>query len=348
MAPLTRLRANKDHVPILPLVKEYYLQRALSPGTLLISESTYISLEASGMDNAPGLFTQEQLKAWKQVTDGVHEAGSYIYCQLNAIGRAAMAEVLAKKGLDVVSSSATPIDEKSPTPRELRDDEIQAFIKMYADAAKNAVEIAGFDGVEIHAANGYLVDQFTQDTCNKRTDRWGGSIENRTRFGLEVAKAVVNAVGASKVGFRLSPYSTFQGMRMSDPLPTFDYLVKGLRDLKLSYLHLVESRVHGTLDMEQTEDLDSINRLWDISPVLLAGAYEADTAVERVDKDYPGRDIAICFGRHFIATPDIAFRIQTGIPFNKYNRRTFYKKESADGYIDYPFSDQWKEFSAML
>jgi NADPH2 dehydrogenase len=300
------------------------------------------------MDNAPGLFTQEQLKAWKQVTDGVHEAGSYIYCQLWALGRAAVPGVLAKKGLDFVSSSATPIDEKSPNPRELRDDEIQAFIKAYADAARNAVEIGGFDGVEIHAANGYLIDQFSQDTCNKRADRWGGSIENRTRFGLEVAKAVVNAVGASKVGIRLSPYSTFQGMRMADPLPTFDYLVKGLKDLKLSYLHLVESRVHGTLDKEQTEDLDSIIKLWDISPVLLAGAYEADTAVERVDKDYPSKDIAICFGRHFISTPDIAFRIQTGIPFNKYNRKTFYRKESAEGYIDYPFSDQWKRFSAML
>ena len=348
MAPLTRFRANEDHVPVLPLVKDYYLQRALNPGTLLITEATFISPQASGFDNAPGLWTPEQLAAWKEVTDAVHQAGSYIYCQLWALGRAASPKVLEKKGLDVVSSSAVPIDSRSALPRAMSEEEVWRFVRAYADAAKNAVEMAGFDGVEIHAANGYLVDQFTQDTCNQRTDAWGGSIEKRARFGLEVAKAVIEAVGAEKVGIRLSPFSTFQGMRMADPLPQFTYLINGLKALKLSYLHLVESRVHGTLDKEQTEDLDELINLWDVSPVLLAGAYEADSAVARVDKDYPTKDIGICFGRHFISNPDLAFRIQTGIPFNKYNRKTFYKKMSPKGYVDYPFSRGRQKFSAML
>ena len=348
MAPLTRFRATQDHVPIVPLVKEYYLQRALNPGTLLITEATFISPSATGFDNAPGLWTDEQLAAWKQVTDAVHEAGSFIYCQLWALGRAASKDVLAKKGLDVVSSSAVPIDGKSATPRAMSEEEIWGFVKAYADAARNAVEIAGFDGVEIHAANGYLIDQFTQDTCNQRTDGWGGSVQKRARFGLEVARAVVQAVGREKVGIRLSPFSTFQGMRMQDPLPQFTYLINGLKELGLSYLHLVESRVHGTLDKEQTEDLGELIELWGARPILLAGAYDAGSAVARVDTDYPDKDIAICFGRHFISTPDLAFRIQTGIPFNKYNRKTFYKKMSPEGYIDYPFSNEWKKFSAML
>lgn len=349
MAPLTRFRANSDHVPIVPLVKEYYLQRALNPGTLLITEATFIAPQAAGYENVPGLWTKEQLRAWKEVTDAVHGAGSFIYCQLWALGRAAMPKVLAKKGLEVVSSSALPINEKSAVPRELQEDEIHAFVKAYADAARNAVEIAGFDGVEIHGANGYLVDQFTQDTCNKRTDRWGGSVENRARFGLEVAKAVADAVGPSKVGIRLSPFSSFQGMRMADPLPQFSYLVKGLKELDLSYLHLVESRVHGIQDHEQTGDLGFLIDIWNnTSPVFLAGGYEADNAVSRVDNDYPNKDIAICFGRHFISTPDLPFRIQIGIPFNKYDRSTFYKVGSPDGYIDYPFSKEWTDFSAML
>jgi NADPH2 dehydrogenase len=176
MAPLTRFRSDDNHVPILPLVKDYYAQRASVPGTLLITEATYINPQGSGMDSVPGLWTQEQLKAWKVVTNAVHERGSFIYCQLWALGRAASKKVLQKKGLDVVSSSAVPIDDKSAVPRELKEEEILALIKAYADAARNAVEVGGFDGVEIHGANGYLVDQFTQDTANKRTDRWGGSI----------------------------------------------------------------------------------------------------------------------------------------------------------------------------
>ena len=154
MAPLTRFRSDDNHVPILPLVKEYYSQRASVPGTLLVTEATLISPQASGYASVPGIWTKEQSKAWKEVTDAVHAKGSFIYCQLWSLGRAAKAEVMREIGLDVVSSSAVPISQKSSMPREMREDEIEAMIKAYADAARNAVEDAGFDGVEIHGANG--------------------------------------------------------------------------------------------------------------------------------------------------------------------------------------------------
>jgi NADPH2 dehydrogenase len=195
----------------------------------------------------------------------------------------------------------------------------------------------------------YLIDQFTQDTCNKREDRWGGSIENRARFGLEVARAVTAAVGPSRVGMRLSPFSTFQGMRMEDPIPQFSYLVRGLKELTLSYLHLVESRIQGPNDSNPSGDLGFAIKIWDnITPVFVAGGFTVESATEKVDKEFPDRDIAIVFGRYFISNPDLPFRIQTGIPFEKYNRKTFYKARSADGYLDYPFSKQWKEFSARI
>ena len=222
MAPLTRFRADDDHVQ-LPFVKEYYTQRACVPGTLLITEATFISPRASGYPNVPGIYNDAQIKAWKEIVDSVHNAGGFIYMQLWALGRAANPDVLKKEGAgDLISSSDIPMSDNSPAPRPLTEEEIQDFIKDYATAAKNAVEGAGFDGVEVHGANGYLVDQFSQDVSNKRTDRWGGSVENRGRFAVEVTKAVVEAVGADKTGIRLSPFSTFQGMQVSGSRPTLD------------------------------------------------------------------------------------------------------------------------------
>ena len=197
---------------------------------------------------------------------------------------------------------------------------------------------------EIHGANGYLVDQFTQDVSNQRTDKWGGSIENRARFGLEVAKAVTKAVGADKTGIRLSPWSTFQGMKMQDPVPQFSYLLKGLKELKLAYVHLVESRISGNADVEPTEKCDPFIDLWaDTSPILLAGGFTQQSAKKAVEKEYKDKDVAVVFGRYFIANPDLVYRVREGIEFQKYNRDTFYKAKSEEGYIDYPFSKEWKE-----
>lgn len=341
MAPLTRLRAGDDHVQ-LPIATEYYTQRASVRGTLLIAEATFISFQSSGRDaNAPGIFTTEQVRQWQEITDAVHRKGSFIYLQLWALGRAARVNVLKAKGLDMVSSSATPMTSESPTPRAMTESEIQRCIADFAQASKNAIT-AGFDGVELHAANGYLIDQFTQDTCNARDDQWGGSVENRARFCLEISKAVVGAIGADKTAIRLSPYSTFQAMRMVHPIPQFTYLIQKLKELKLSYLHLVESRVSGNADVENTEKIDFAVAAWgNTSPILLAGGFRPDSARRAVEEEYTNFDIAIVFGRYFISNPDLPYRILNDRELAPYDRGTFYKIKSPDGYIDYPFSSDF-------
>lgn len=348
MAPLTRYRANDAHVHT-SLAVEYYSQRASVSGTLLITEATFISPRAAGYANVPGIYNKDQIAAWKNVTDAVHKKGSYIFCQLWALGRAAKPEIVRKEAGEkwFASSSAVPMEAGTEEPRPLEEEDIWTLVGDYAQAAKNAIE-AGFDGVEIHGANGYLVDQFTQDVCNKRTDGWGGSVEKRSRFGLEVAKAVVEAVGSEKVGIRLSPFSTFQGMKMADPESQFSHLIQGLKELKLVYLHLVESRVSGTADLETTEKVDPLMKIWGkTSPVLLAGGFQPESAKRAVEDEYTGHDVMIVFGRHFLANPDLPFRIEKGIELNKYNRDTFYKAKSPDGYVDYPFSKEWEAQSNL-
>lgn len=348
MAPLTRFRADDAHVP-LPMVTEYYAQRASVPGTLLITEATFITPRAGGYRNVPGIWSQEQIQAWRKVTSAVHEKKSFIFLQLWALGRAATAEVLeAESGDQVVSSSDVPISATSSKPRPLSTDEIAEYVKDYAQAAKNAIE-AGFDGVEIHGANGYLVDQFIQDTSNRRLDRYGGSIENRSRFAFEVSQAVSNAIGPERVGIRLSPFSKFQAMRMADPVPQFTDVIQRLKPLKLAYVHFTTSRVaDGVFNNTDTEDsLDfAVNAWGNTSPVLLAGGFQPATAFTTVDKELPGSDIGIVFGRSFISTPDLPYRIRQGIAPNPYDRSTFYKPKSEDGYTDYPFSPEFQAQAA--
>lgn len=343
MAPLTRYRADENHVP-LDMVAEYYAQRASVPGTLLITEATFISPEAGGFSCAPGIYNDAQIKAWKRVTHAVHAKGSYIFLQLWALGRAAHPSVLKKEGQKLVSSSNVPLPD-SETPVPLTEEEIQSFISSYAKAAKNAIQ-AGFDGVEIHGANGYLIDQFLQDTCNKREDGWGGDIVKRARFGIEVATAVSAAIGADRVGYRVSPYSPFQGMKMENPVPQFTYLVEHLNALHLAYLHIVESRISGAGDIEGSEQVDFLIDVWDkTSAAILAGGFTAESATDAVERD--GRsNVAIAFGRHFLANPDLPFRICSKISLNKYNRDTFYDEQSPIGYIDYPFSPEFQGVSA--
>ncbi|KAK0316720.1 hypothetical protein LTR01_000471 [Friedmanniomyces endolithicus] len=344
MAPLTRFRADDAHVQ-LPFAKDYYTQRACVPGTLIITEATFISPEAGGYANVPGIYNDAQIKAWKEIVDSVHEAGGIIYLQLWALGRAASAEVKTKEETgDVVSASDVPMADNSPKPRALSEEEIEAYIKAYASAAKNAVEGAGFDGVEVHGANGYLIDQFTQDVSNKRTDRWGGSIENRTRFATAVTQAVVSAVGADKTGIRLSPWSSFQGMKMEDPIPTFSHLLRSLKELKLAYVHLVESRISGNADVETTGKIDPFIDIWaGTSPILLAGGFKPDSTRRAVEEQYKDKDVVVVFGRYFISNPDLVFRVREGIELATYDRETFYLAKSEKGYLDYPFSEEWEK-----
>jgi len=347
MAPLTRFRADDAHVQ-LSFVPTYYAQRAAVPGTLLITEATFISHRAGGYPNVPGIWSDAQIAAWRKVTDAVHAKGSFIYCQLWALGRTANPDCAKAEGIEVVSSSPNPIDSSHLVPKEMTHEEIKQFIGDYAQAARNAVEGAGFDGVEIHGANGYLIDQFLQDTCNRRTDSYGGSVENRSRFALEVTQAVVDAVGADKVGIRLSPFSTFQGMKMDDPIPQFTHVITKLKDFKLAYLHVVESRVSGNADIESTAKIDFAVDAWaGTSPVLVAGGFRPDSAKRAVDEEYTDKDIAIVFGRYFISNPDLPFRIRQGIPLNPYDRETFYLPKSEKGYTDYPFSSEFEQASKI-
>ncbi|KAK1823784.1 hypothetical protein LTR12_001739 [Friedmanniomyces endolithicus] len=359
MAPLTRFRSTMEHIPG-KYMKEYYEQRASVPGTLLITEATFIAPQAGGYNNVPGIWSDEQVEAWKPIVDAVHAKGSFIYLQLWALGRAAGAEAAAKNlqregPYPVVSSSALAISSEYEEPTSLTEEEIQTFVKYCANAASNSMK-AGFDGVEIHGANGYLIDQFWQDVSNRRTDGYGGSIEKRARFGLEVTKAVIEACGgdSKKVGMRLSPWSTFQSMGMQEPIPQFSYIVEELKKLKLTYLHLVESRTSGksAVDAEYatvTGNNDKLAEVWGVSaPIILAGGFDAEKAKKAVSEIYTTENVCIAFGRAFISTPDLPFRIQHGIELAPYDRKTFYKAESPDGYIDYPFSKEFLSHASKL
>ncbi|KAH6856096.1 hypothetical protein B0I37DRAFT_366523 [Chaetomium sp. MPI-CAGE-AT-0009] len=347
MAPLTRFRASDEHVP-LPLAATYYAQRAASqPGTLLVSEATFVSPTAGGYANVPGIHNPEQVAAWRRVTDAVHAKGGFIFCQLWSLGRAANPAVAEKEGFVVHSSSAVPMPEPegSPVPVEMTVEDIKVRVAEYAAAARCAIE-AGFDGVEVHGANGYLIDQFLQDTCNQRTDEYGGSIENRSRFAVEVVKAVVDAVGAERTGIRLSPWTRFQGMGMKDPIPQFEDVIRKLNGFGLAYLHMVQRRVEsGPTESVAVdgESLDYAVKLWD-GPLLIAGSLTPKNARDLVDGQFKHKDVIATFGRFYISTPDLPFRIKEGIDLNPYDRNTFYTPKSPVGYIDQPFS---KEFEAL-
>ncbi|KAE8378823.1 FMN-linked oxidoreductase [Aspergillus bertholletiae] len=298
MAPLTRFRADEYHIQ-LPILPKYYAQRTSVPGTLIISEATFISKRARGYPN---------------VTTAVHQKGSDIFLQLWALGRVSMPETAEQEGFEIVSSN-------------------QEFVADYAQAARNAME-AGFDGVEIHGAGGYLVDRFTQDKCNTGTEEYGGSVENRSQFLLEVVSAVVNAVGSNKVRIRLSPWQRYQGMRMDDPL---------LKRLGLAYLHLVEVRVCGNDDSTDNELIDPFFEAWgDSVPVILASGFKPDSAKSVVNEHFKNRNVLVAFGRYFISNPDLAFRIQWGLTLTLYDRSTFYMPLATKGYADYVFSEDFE------
>ncbi|KAI5917476.1 NADPH dehydrogenase [Camillea tinctor] len=340
LAPLTRFRADDKHVP-LPFVKDYYAQRGSVPGTLLVSEATLISPQAGGYSSVPGIWSQEQIAAWKQVTKAVHENGSFIFLQLWALGRVAMPEELRKEGFKVKSASAVPAEDGAPVPEAMTQEDIQSFVRDFAQAGRNAIE-AGFDGVEIHGANGYLVDQFLHDCSNQRTDDYGGSEVNRSRFAVEVVDALVDAIGAKRVAIRLSPWSDFQGMKIADPIPQFTDIIEKLSQKGLAYLHLVEPRVQGITDIETSATLDFAVKAWNrASPLLLAGGYTPEIARKVVDEERKDQDIVVVFGRYFISTPDLPFRLKHGLPLTPYDRSKFYNTGETSGYIDWPFSEEF-------
>lgn len=254
MGPLGSTLTDKNNV-LDDSAREYYGKRACVPGTLIIGEATFVSPQASGTtEGRAGIYTEDQIQSWKRIVDSVHEAGSVIYLQLWALGRSADPEVKVRDGTgDVVSSSAVP-QEGGPVPRAMTEEEIWTYVSDYATAAEVAVNVAGFDGVELHGGNNSLLDQFTQDVVNQRTDGWGGSIEKRSRFGLAIAAAVRAAVGSDRVGYRITPFSTYQSMGMKDAVPQFCSLLAGLKALGIAYIHLVESRIAGRVDAVSRTD----------------------------------------------------------------------------------------------
>jgi len=342
LAPLTRNRANAQHVHG-DLAVEYYSQRASVPGTLLISEAITIAPEAGGRPHVPGIWSDERIDAWKKVTTAVHAKGSFIFAQLRAYGRSADPNQLKKEGLlpELVSSSDIPL-QGNQAPRPLSIDEIHKYIGLFTQAALNAIQ-AGFDGVELHGANGYLIDQFTSAACNKRNDEYGGSAENRCRFALEIVSSVAQAVGEKRTAFRLSPWGTSQEMRMEDPLimATFEYLVGQFvqRHPDLAYLHLVEPVVAGNSDRERSsrESNDFIREIWSPRRIISAGGYTREHAMEIADT----KGDLIAFGRAFIGNPDLPIRLQKNLPLTEASKSTFYAYETPQGYTDFPTYEQY-------
>jgi len=335
MAPLTRGRADKAAVPSAMMV-DYYTQRA-SAG-LIISEATGISREGLGWPFAPGLWTDEQVAAWKPVTDSVHAAGGHIVAQLWHMGRQVHSSVI---GAQPVSSSATATagqahtyDGKQDfeTARPLETDEIPRLLADYEIAAKNA-KAAGFDGVQVHGANGYLIDQFLRDNANFRDDRYGGSIENRIRLMREVTERVASVIGADRTSIRLSPNGDSQGVNDSNPVPLFTAAAKALSEIGIGFLELREPGPDGTFGRTDVPKISPQIREVFTGPLVLNSDYRTvDEAQAAIDS---GVADAIAFGRTFLANPDLPERLRTGAPLNQDDMRTWYS-QGPEGYIDYP------------
>ncbi|MEG3753938.1 alkene reductase [Psychromonas arctica] len=333
MAPLTRTRAP-NHQPN-ALMAEYYAQRA-STG-LLITECTMVSEGTSSFGDDPGIYSQQQIEGWKLTTKAVHKAGGRIFMQIWHGGRAA--HPLLNGGKEAIAPSAIAIEDETHTPegkkpytvpRELTVEEIKAIVADFRQAAINAQE-AGFDGVEIHAANGYLIDQFLRDSANKRTDQYGGSFENRSRFLREVIEAVSEVIGNGRVGVRLSPLNSFNSMKDSDPVAWLTYLATTLNQYQLAYLHVMRADFFGL----QKADVISVAREAYQGHLMVNMGYSAEEAIE-VTKNNQADSIA--FGTSILANPDFVERIKQGAELNTPDQNTFYTP-GAEGYTDYPFMD---------
>ena len=325
-----------------PLNAEYYGQRA-SKGGLIIAEASQVVPEGQGVPASPGIHSAEQVSGWQAVTDAVHAKGGLIFLQLWHVGRISHPSHQPGGALPVSASAIRPAGQATtagftredfPTPRALTVEEIAALVARYAEAARNA-EAAGFDGVEIHSANGYLLEQFLQSRSNRRTDRYGGSIENRCRLPLEVVDAVAGIWGPDRVGIRLSPFGIANDSGEADPGPLYTHLIRELATRNLAYLHLIEPRASGAGQAEvDHKDVPSASKLYrPIWPNVLvaAGNYRADAAEAALEA---GHADAIAFGRLFISNPDLPERIREGLPLTPYNRATFYGGD-AEGYTDY-------------
>lgn len=343
MAPLTRNRAP-DAIPT-ALMAEYYAQRA-SAG-LLVTEATAISQQGQGYADVPGLYGSEQIDGWKRVTEAVHDEGGKIVVQLWHVGRVSHSELQPGGGRPVAPSAITaktktvlirngvPTFVDTSEPRALRVEELPGIVHTYQAAARNAVETAGFDGVEIHAANGYLLDQFLKSGSNQRADDYGGSIENRARLLLEVVRAVTGAVGGGRTGIRLSPVTPANDAFDADPQPLFEYVVRQLAALHLAYLHIIEGATGGPRDLpERPFDYAALKAVYRKAggkgAWMVNNGYDKAMAEQAVAN---GADL-VAFGKPYIANPDLVERLRRNAPLNAPDKATFYGG-GAEGYTDY-------------
>jgi N-ethylmaleimide reductase len=334
MAPLTRNRAGAGLVPS-QFAAEYYAQRA-SAG-LIITEATQVSIQAQGYQDTPGLYTPEQIAGWRKVTDAVHARGGRIFVQLWHVGR--VSHVDLHGGEAPVAPSAIRAETKTfvnngfadvSRPRALELEELPGIVEDFRKAAANAIE-AGFDGVEVHGANGYLLDQFLRETANVRTDAYGGSIENRARLLIEVTAAVAREIGAQRTGVRLSPVSPASGIvPSSDEQPQFNHLVETLDELGVAYIHVVEGATGGPRNTRPF-DFDALKQRFRNTYIANNG-YDLELATSRLSE---GKADLFAFGHHFIANPDLVERFKSGVQLAQMNPSTIYGG-GAEGYTDYP------------
>ncbi|KAL8159406.1 hypothetical protein V2J09_000943 [Rumex salicifolius] len=342
MAPLTRQRSYNNITQ--PQAVLYYSQRA-SKGGLIIAEATGVSDTAQGYPNTPGLWTKEQVEAWKPVVDAVHAKGGVFFSQIWHVGRVS-SPVFQPNRQNPISSTDKPLQPQLRSngydignysmPRRLRTEEIPLVVNDYRLAARNAIE-AGFDGVEIHGAHGYLIDQFMKDSVNDRTDQYGGSLENRCRFGLEVLEAVIDEIGADRVGMRLSPFASYNEAGDSNPNALGLYMAQSLNKYGILYCHVVEPRMKTIAEkIECQESLMPMRKAFD-GTFIVAGGYTRQDGNEAVEN---GRADLVAYGRWFISNPDLPRRFALDAPLNKYHRETFYVPEPVIGYTDYPFLEE--------
>ena len=334
MAPLTRNRAGAGLVPS-PLAAEYYAQRA--GAGLIITEATQVSRGAQGYLDTPGIYTPDQVTGWRAVADAVHAKGGRIVVQLWHVGRISHSSLLPE-GVQPVAPSAIRANAKTFTadgfvdvsePRALALEEIPGVVDEFRTASRNAID-AGFDGVEIHGANGYLIDQFLRDGANHREDAYGGSIENRTRFLFEVVKAVADEIGAGRVGVRLSPVTPAGDLRDSDPQPLFERAVERLDTLGIAYIHVIEGATGGDRNVAPF-DYPALRRRFSGAWIVNNG-YDRAMALDAVASQQAD---AVAFGVPYLANPDLVVRLEQDAPLNTPDSDTFYGG-GAKGYTDYP------------
>ena len=348
MAPLTRNRAAEGNVPH-DLNVEYYRQRASA--ALIITEATQVAPKGQGYPRTPGIHSDAQVEGWRQVTDAVHEVGGRIFLQLWHVGRISHSSYhdgerpVAPSAIAPDGEVLTPNMEMVPfeTPRALTTDEVRAVVEQYRQGAENARR-AGFDGVEIHAANGYLIDQFLRSGTNERTDRYGGSLENRLRFLREVTEAVTGEWDADRVGVRFSPLSPFNDMHDDHPAETFAAAAGVANDFGLAYTHHVEPAEPKPPVVEEGEAATVFGGMREAfdGVVVVNGNYDIDTATDALERGYAD---LIAFGRAFLANPDLPRRLREGLPINAPDEDTFYQGGET-GYVDYPTWDELQQNGA--